>query len=147
MIAAAILVYSSLSYGIIGGLANIAGVSSGYLFFLATRRLPSRRKIAFELKKRRAEAVVRSENTHVGERNRGWDAAVRAATERARAGGVIADQDAELLAQLDAARDEAITVCAPTEFGFTDDDVCRGCSGYAECAARHIRMAAEEEKS
>jgi hypothetical protein len=37
-----------------------------------------------------------------------------------------------------------ITVCAPTEFGFIDDDVCRTCTGYPECAARRIRMAAEE---
>jgi hypothetical protein len=147
VIAAAILVYSSLSYGIIGGLANIAGVSAGYLFFLATRRLPSRRKITFELKKRRAEVVVRSEDAQVEERNRSWDADVRAAAERARAAGAVADQDSGLLAELDSAKDASITVCAPTEFGFVDDDVCKKCSGYAECAARHIRMAAEEEQS
>ena len=144
VIAGAILVYSSLSYGIVGGLANIVGVSSGYLFFLAIRRMPSRRKIAFELKKRRAEAVIQSEDAQVEERNRGWDTNVRAAEERARAGAAIADQDAVLLAELDSARDPAITVCAPTEFGFIDDDVCRTCTGYAECAARRIRMAAEE---
>jgi membrane associated rhomboid family serine protease len=144
VIAAAILVYSSLSYGIIGGLANIAGVSAGYLFFLATRRLPSRRKIAFELKKRRTEAVIQSEDAQAEERNRSWDANVRAAEERARAGGAIADQDAGLLAELDGAKDSAITVCAPTEFGFIDDEVCRSCTGYPECAARRIRMAAEE---
>ena len=46
------------------------------------------------------------------------------------------------LAELDAAKDPSITVCAPSEFGFIDDDVCRGCAGYAECAARRIRMAA-----
>jgi membrane associated rhomboid family serine protease len=142
--AAAILVYSSLSYGIVGGLANIVGVSSGYLFFLAIRRMPSRRKIAFEFKKRRAEAVIQSEDAETEERNRGWDADVRAAEERARAAGAIADRDEEFLAELDAARDPAITVCAPTEFGFIDDDVCRRCTGYAECAARRIRMAAEE---
>ncbi len=49
MVAAAILVYSSLSFGIVGGLANIVGVSSGYLFFLAIRRLPSRRKICLRV--------------------------------------------------------------------------------------------------
>jgi membrane associated rhomboid family serine protease len=147
VIAAAILVYSSLSYGIIGGLANIAGVSAGYLFFLATRRLPSRRKIAFELKKRRTEAVIQSEDAQAEERNRSWDANVRAAEERARAGGAIADQDAGLLAELDGAKDSAITVCAPTEFGFIDDEVCRSCTGYPECAARRIRMAAEEGES
>jgi membrane associated rhomboid family serine protease len=144
VVAAAILVYSSLSYGIVGGLANIVGVSSGYLFFLAIRRMPSRRKIAFELKKRRAKAVIQSEDAQTEERNRGWDANVRAAEERARAGGAVADQDAEFLAELDGARDPVITVCAPTEFGFIDDDVCRRCTGYAECAARRIRMAAEE---
>ena len=144
VIAGAILVYSSLSYGIVGGLANIVGVSSGYLFFLAIRRMPSRRKIAFELKKRRTDAVIQSEDAQVEERNRGWDANVRATEERARAGGAVADQDAGLLAELDGARDPAITVCAPTEFGFIDDDVCRTCTGYAECAARRIRMASEE---
>jgi len=144
VIAAAILVYSSLSYGIVGGLANIVGVSSGYLFFLAIRRMPSRSKIAFEFKKRRVQAVIQSEDAQAEERNRGWDANVRAAEERARAGGAVADQDHELLTELDSAKDPAITVCAPTEFGFIDDDVCRSCTGFAECAARRIRMAAEE---
>lgn len=147
VIAAAILVYSSLSFGIVSGLANIVGVSSGYLFFLAIRRLPSRRKIAFEFKKRRVKAVIQSEDAQTEERNRGWDANVRAAEERARSGGVIADQDAEFLTELDDAKDPAITVCAPTEFGFIDDDVCRTCTGYGECAARRIRMAAEEGES
>jgi len=144
VIAGAILVYSSLSYGIVGGLANIVGVSSGYLFFLAIRRMPSRRKIAFELKKRRTDAVIQSEDAQAEERNRGWDANVRAAEERARAGGAVADQDEEFLAELDAARDPVITVCSPTEFGFIDDDVCKSCTGYPECAARHIRIAAEK---
>ncbi len=144
VIAAAILVYSSLSFGIVGGLANIVGVSSGYLFFLAIRRMPSRRKITFEFKKRRTETVIQSEDLKAEERNRDWDANVRAAEERARAGGAIADQDSELLTELDGAKDPAITVCAPTEFGFIDDDVCRSCAGYPECAARRIRMAAEE---
>jgi membrane associated rhomboid family serine protease len=145
VIAAAILVYSSLSYGIIGGLANVAGVSAGYLFFLATRRLPSRRKIAFEMKRKRAEVVGASENTRTEERNRSWDPAVREAAERARTEGAVAGEDQAFLAKLDSAKDPSITVCAPTEFGFIDDDVCRSCTGYAECAARHIRMAAEEQ--
>jgi membrane associated rhomboid family serine protease len=145
IVAAAILVYSSLSYGVVGGLANIVGVSAGYLFFLAVRRLPTRRKIAFELKKKRADAVIRSENEQAESRNRSWDAAVRAAAERARAGSAVADEDQALLAELDAAKDPSINVCAPTEFGFIDDDVCKGCTGFAECAARHIRMAAEEK--
>jgi membrane associated rhomboid family serine protease len=147
VIAGAILVYSSLSYGFVGGLANIVGVSSGYLFFLAIRRIPSRRKIAFELKKRRAAAVIQSEDSKAEERNRGWDANVRAAEKRARSGGVVAAQDVEFLAELDGAKDPGITVCAPTEFGFIDDNVCRTCTGYAECAARRIRMAADEDAS
>jgi hypothetical protein len=121
VIAAAILVYSSLSYGIVGGLANIAGMSAGYLFFLATRRMPSRRKIAFELKKKRTEVAVASDNARTEERNRTWDAPVRAAEERARAGGAVKDEDLALLAELDGAKDPSITVCAPTEFGFIDE--------------------------
>ncbi len=146
VVAAAILVYSSLSYGIVGGLANVVGVSSGYLFFLAIRRMPSRRKISFELKKRRTEAVIQSEDSQAEERNLGWDANVRAAEDRARAGGAIMAEDQDFLAELDGAKDPAITVCAPTEFGFIDDGVCRSCTGYPECAARRIRMAAEEQE-
>jgi membrane associated rhomboid family serine protease len=147
IIAAAILVYSSLSYGVVGGLANIVGVSAGYLFFLAVRRLPTRRKIAFEIKKKRADAVISSENAQAENRNQEWDAAVRAAGERARAAGAVAAEDQELLSELDAAKDPSITVCAPTEFGFVDDDVCKGCTGFAECSARYIRMAAEEKEN
>ena len=143
VIAAAWLVFSSLSLGLAVGLANIAGVSSGYLFFLAFRRMPSRRKIAFELKKRRAASVIQSENAHTEERNRRWDVQVRAAEQRARTGGAVAEVDREFLDELDAAKDPSITVCAPPEFGYIDDHVCRSCSGYAECAARRIRMAAE----
>jgi len=54
IVAAAILVYSSLSSGLVAGLANIAGTSAGYLFFLATRRLPTRRKLMFVLNQRKA---------------------------------------------------------------------------------------------
>jgi hypothetical protein len=144
VIAAAFLVFSSFSFGVLGGIANIAGVSAGYLFFLATRRMPTRRKIAFELKKRRAAAAVKSEDAQTEERNRSWDADVRAATERARDAGAVAEQDRPLLEVLDNSKDPSVTVCAPTEFGFIDDDVCRTCSGFAECAARHIRLAADE---
>ena len=59
----------------------------------------------------------------------------------------MAKEDQALLAELDAAKDPSITVCAPAEFGFIDDDVCKGCTGFAECAARYIRLAAEECKS
>jgi hypothetical protein len=69
---------------------------------------------------------------------------VREADVRARETGTISEDDETLLAELDGARDPSITVCAPSEFGFIDDDVCRRCTGYAECAARRIRMSAEE---
>ena len=98
----------------------------------------------FEFKKRKAKISVRAENEKAEDRNRGWDATVRAADARARETGAIGEEDETLLAELDAAKDPAITVCAPSEFGFVDDDVCRRCTGYAECAARRIRMSAEE---
>jgi len=147
IIAAAILVYSSLAMGLVDGLANIAGTSAGYLFFLATRRLPTRRKIAFELSKRKANIEVRAESAQVEERNRGWDPLVRAAENRAREGRAVAPEDEPLLADLDAARDPSITVCAPSEFGFVDDPVCRTCTGFAECAARRIRMSSEDQST
>jgi membrane associated rhomboid family serine protease len=147
IVAAAILVYSSLSSGLVAGLANIAGTSAGYLFFLATRRLPTRRKLMFVLNKRKAEIAGRAENEEAEDGNRGWDATVRAADVRARENGSVAVEDEALLAELDAAKDPSITVCAPSEFGFIDDDVCRRCTGYAECAARRIRMSAEEGQS
>jgi membrane associated rhomboid family serine protease len=142
--AAALLVFFGLSIGLLAGLAFVAGTSAGYLFFLATRRLPTRRTIAFEFNKRKADMAVRAENAQSAERNRNWDPAVRAAAERARETGVVAPEDEPLLAELDAAKDPSITVCAPSEFGFIDDDVCRGCPGYAECAARRIRLSAED---
>jgi membrane associated rhomboid family serine protease len=144
IVAAAILVYSSLSLGLLEGIANIAGMSAGYLFFLATRRLPSRRKLSFELNKRKAAMAVRAESAQAEERNRAWNPRVRAAVDRATEGGAVAAEDESLLAELDAAKDSSITVCAPSEFGFIDDDVCRSCSGYAECAARRIRMSAAD---
>ncbi len=146
IVAAAILVYSSLSYGLVAGLANVAGTSAGYLFFLATRRMPTRRKLMFQLNKRKADVSLRAENEQAEDRNRGWDAAVRAADARAGETGAIGEEDETLLAELDAARDPSITVCAPSEFAFIDDDVCRRCTGYAECAARRIRMSAEERE-
>jgi membrane associated rhomboid family serine protease len=144
IVAAAILVYSSLSSGLVAGLANVAGTSAGYLFFLATRRLPTRRKLMFALNKRKTEIAERAESEQAEDRNRSWDAAVREADVRARETGTISEDDETLLAELDGARDPSITVCAPSEFGFIDDDVCRRCTGYAECAARRIRMSAEE---
>lgn len=143
VIAGAFVVFGGLSLGLVPGLAQIAGTSAGYLFFLATRRLPSRRKVAFELKKRKAELVSKSRDASVESRNRGWDARVRAAEGRARKAGEVAPEDLPLLTELDSARDPSVTVCAPADFGWVDDPVCRGCPGYAECAARRIRLAAK----
>jgi membrane associated rhomboid family serine protease len=145
VVAGAFLVFSGLSFGIGAGAAYVAGMSAGYLFFLATRRLPTRRKIAFEIKKHRAVAAVSTENSRAEERNRSWDPRVRAAEKRAREHDAVAEEDQALLAELDAARDPSITVCAPSEFGYIEDDVCRSCPGYAECAARRIRMAADQD--
>jgi membrane associated rhomboid family serine protease len=143
IVAAVWLAFSSLQLGLLPGVANLAGMTSGYLFFLATRRLPSRRKLAFDIKQRRAKAAVSAESASAEQRNRQWDPLVRAATERARSAGAVAVEDEPLLDQLDSARDPSITVCAPSEFGFVDDDVCRTCTGFAECSARNIRLAAE----
>jgi membrane associated rhomboid family serine protease len=144
IIAGAFLVFSGLSFGLATGIAYVAGMSAGYLFFLATRRLPTRHKLAFQIKKKRAEVAVKAESTAAADRNLGWDPTVREAETRAREAGSVAVEDEPLLAELDGARDPSITVCAPGEFGYVDDTVCRTCTGYAECAARRIRMAAEE---
>ncbi len=144
VVAVAWLAFSSLQLGLLTGVANIAGMCSGYLFFLATRKLPTRRKIVFEIKKRKASVEVKAENTVAEQRNRVWDPKVREAVARAAEGGAVATEDEALLAELDAGRDPSITVCAPSEFGYIDDDVCRTCPGFAECSARAIRLTAEE---
>jgi membrane associated rhomboid family serine protease len=141
---AALLVFTSLQLGLLAGVANAAGMSAGYLFFLATRRLPSRRKLAFKFKQRKAEVQVKAESSTAEQKNTAWDPKVRQAAARAREQGLPAVEDEPLLAELDGARDPAITICAPEEFGFIDDDVCRTCTGFPECSARHIRLAAEE---
>ncbi len=143
VVAVAWLAFSSLQMGLLPGVANAAGMCSGYLFFLATRRMPTRRKLAFEYKKRKASVEVKAESMIAEQRNRAWDPNVREAVARAAAGGSIEDRDGALLAELDAGRDPSITVCAPSEFGYIEDDTCRTCPGFAECSARAIRMAAE----
>ena len=89
----------------------------------------------------------RAESTQAEDRNRVWDLGVRAADARASEGGSVAAEDEALLAELDAAKDASITVCAPSEFGFVEDDVCRTCGGYAECAARRIRLSATNSQA
>jgi len=146
MVAVAWLAFSSLQMGILVGVANIAGMCSGYLFFLATRRMPTRRKMVFEYKKRKASVEVQAESKHAEARNQVWNPRVREAVVRVVEGGTITAEDEALLAELDAGRDASITVCAPSEFGYIEDDTCRTCPGFAECSARAIRMAAEIEE-
>ncbi len=62
VVALAWLAFSSLQLGILPGVANVAGMCSGYLFFLATRRMPTRRKLVFEHKKRKASVEVKTES-------------------------------------------------------------------------------------
>ena len=146
IVAAAWLAFSSLQMGLLPGVANVAGMSSGYLFFLATRKMPTKRKVFFEYKKRKAAVEVKAETAQAEQRNKAWDPLVRKAVTRAEDGGSVSAEDEELLAELDAAKDPSITVCAPSEFGFIDDDTCRTCPGFAECSARAIRIAAGDEE-
>ncbi len=89
VVGGAFLLLTSFAYGLLGGIANVVGGSAGYLFFLATRRLPSRRKVAFEIKKRRADLVAKVQDASVETRNRGWDPKVRAAESRVREAGRV----------------------------------------------------------
>lgn len=143
IIGGAFLVFSSMQYGLLAGAVNVVGMSAGYAFYLITRNMPTRRQMAFELKKKKAKIELKVEASITERRNLGWDPAVKQAIERAKTTHEIAAEDQELLAELDAAQDPEITVCAPGDFNFTDDRVCRSCSGYAECAARRIRMSAK----
>jgi len=143
IVAGAFLVFTGLSFGLAAGIAYVAGMSAGYVFFLATRRLPTRRKLAFQIKKKKADIAVKAESSAAADRNQVWDRLVREAEARAREAGTVAAGDEWLLVELDACRDPSITVCAPGEFGYVEDDVCRTCTGYAECGARRIRMAAD----
>ena len=146
VVAVAWLAFTSLQMGIMAGVANIAGMCSGYLFFLATRRMPTRRKLVFEYKKRKASVEVNAESKQAEERNQVWNTRVRETVARIGTGGSIAAEDEALLAELDAGRDPSITVCAPSEFGYIEDDTCRTCPGFAECSARAIRIAAGGEE-
>jgi len=138
------LLYSSFAtFGPMVGAANAAGMSAGYVFFLATRKLPSRRKMAFKMKQAKGKAVEVAKETVIQRRNQAWDARTREAVERAAAGQPLTPEDEALLAELDAARDTSITVCAPEEFHFAGDPICGSCPGYPECAARAIREALE----
>lgn len=147
IIGACFLVFNSFRFGVILGLVNVVGMSAGYFCFLIMRRIPSRRKLAFELKKRKAQVEVAAESASLQRRNAEWDRRVRAAEARAREAGAVAAEDLPLLEELDAARDDTVTVCAPGDFGYVDDDVCKTCGGFAECSARAIRLAADPESA
>lgn len=144
VVAVAWLAFSSLQIGLLPGIANVAGMCSGYLFFLATRTLPTRRKVMFEFKKRRASAEVKAESMQAQNKNQLWDPMIREAVARASAAGSITAEDEAFLAELDASRDPSITVCSPAEYGYIEDETCRTCPGFGECGARAIRMAAED---
>ena len=146
VVAVAWIAFSSLQMGILPGVANVAGMCSGYLFFLATRKLPTKRKLVFEYKKRKASTEVKAETIEAESRNQIWDPKVREVVARATQSGAVSPEDEGLLAELDAAQDRSITVCVPSEFGYIEDDTCRTCPGFAECSARAIRMAAEGEE-
>ena len=146
VVAVAWLAFSSLQMGLLPGVANVAGMCSGYLFFLATRRMPTRRKLVFDYKKRKASAEVNAESVHAEQQNQVWNPRVREAVARATQGEAVSPEDEALLSELDVAKDPSITVCAPSEFGYIEDDTCRTCPGFAECSARAIRMAVEGEE-
>jgi len=143
IIGGAFLAFQSFNYGLLAGAANFVGMSAGYVFFLATRRMPTRRKIAFEMKKRRANREIAVENNVSEERNLQWNPRVVQAEAETRAAGDIPAGHLPLLEELDAAIDSTVTVCAPDDFGYTDDPICRTCTGYPECAARAIRAAGQ----
>ncbi len=134
------LLFSAFSsYGLAGGLANAAGMSSGFIFFLATRRLPSRRTVAYKVKKARADLTAAAKESGIERRNLGWDRRVHELAARVDAGQELTADDEAFLSMLENATDPAVTICAPEEFGFAQDPVCRKCAGYAECAVRRIR--------
>ncbi len=134
------LLFSAFSsYGPAGGLANAAGMSSGFIFFLATRKLPSRRTVAYKVKKARVELTAAAKETVIERRNLGWDRRVRELAARVDAGEALTKDDEAFLAEFEAAKDRSVTICAPEEFGFAQDPVCRKCAGYPECALRRIR--------
>ncbi len=144
-LAGGMLIFSAFArFGLFGGIANTVGMSAGFVYFLAIRKLPSRRKLAFKARQGRATAVAVARETVTERRNQAWDRRVREIVARLEAGGRLTDDDRAFLAELDAARDASITVCAPEEFGFIDDPVCRKCGGYPECAARRIRQAGSD---
>ncbi len=146
VVGGAFLAFSSFGYGLVVGAANVVGMSSGYVFFLATRRMPTRRKIAFEMKKRRTKRETSAEDNATEGRNRLWDPRVMQAEAETSAAGEVPAGLLPLLEELEAAVDSGVTVCAPEDFGHIDDETCRTCIGYPECAARAIRSSAEQKE-
>lgn len=146
VIGGTLLVYSSFArFGLVGGLANAVGMSAGYVFFLLTRNIPSRRKLAFELKKAKGTAVAAAKDVTLERRNRELGESLEEAEARLAAGGGLGEEGQALLEQLDAAVDPSVTICAPEDFGALQDPVCRGCPGFPECAARRLRSRAKEK--
>ncbi len=142
LVAGGYLLLTSFGRGVWLGVANVVGMSAGYCFFLITRKLPSRRQFVHKMKKKRGEFELAAAAETAQQQNLAWDPQVRAAAERARSSGAVAAEDLALVAELEQSRDPEITICAPSEFKFTDDAVCRTCGGFGECAAVHIKLAA-----
>ena len=140
VIGGTILVYSSFArFGLLGGIANAAGMSLGYVFFLVTRRLPSRRKLAFELKKAKGTAVATAREAVLERRNREWGERLLDLESRMEAGRDASEEVQAFLEELDRAVDPSVTICAPEDFHPVDDPVCRSCPGWPQCAARRLR--------
>jgi len=145
VIGGAFLFFQGRTLGFPAILLYMTGMASGYLFFLLAGRFPSRRRLAFELKKKKAEIELRQETSSAEKRNLAWDPAVRRAEIESRNEGKIPAGMEPLLDELQAAVDPKITLCAPEDFRHVDDPVCRRCPGYPGCALRAIRRAANGE--
>jgi len=144
VVGGAFLVFQAFGMGLLGGAVYVVGMSAGYAFFLLIRRLPTRRQLEFELRKRRAGLELKTEGNRARDRNRRWDPAVRVAVEESRAAGEIPEGFKALVEELEAAVDPSVTICSAADFHYVDDPVCEACRGYPACALRAIREAAKE---
>lgn len=145
VIGGAFLVFQGFGAGVLMGTVYVVGMSAGYAFFQLTRRLPSRRKLSFELKKKKAGWELQKEGRSARERNTGWNPAVRQAEEESRGMGEIPAGMLPLIEELEGAVDPSVTICAPEDFQHVEDPVCESCPGYPACALRSIRAAAGNE--
>jgi len=144
VIGGAFLAFQGFGFGLLRGGAYVVGMSTGFVFFLLTRRLPTARQLQFEIKKRSAGREIKVEGSKARLRNHAWDPAVRRAEEESRAAGRIPAGLEPLVEELEASIDPSVTICSPEDFHHIDDPVCEQCPGYPTCALRSIRAAAGE---